>query len=190
VIRSVANHLHDISKIDKDLALKTLIRWEKENKQKDVLEFEYLKRHSLRTLIKNGDKETLKYLGYKSEINIELKNFKIKNDKVKIGEALEFSFEIINKNKKENIIQSLENLAEDLIIDYIIYFNNKDNNNLKSKKVFKLKEIKINNDKKILISKKHLFRFMTTRKLYSGAHKIILQINGKNYLEKSFDLYE
>jgi 3-methyladenine DNA glycosylase AlkC len=55
VTRSVANHLNDISKIDKDFVLRKLIEWEKENtihKMQTEKEMEFIKKHATRTLRK------------------------------------------------------------------------------------------------------------------------------------------
>jgi hypothetical protein len=58
-----------------------------------------------------------------------------------------------------------------VLIDYIIMYSNN------TQKVFKLKQLLVKNSENI--SKKHLFKTMTTKKLYSGKHTLKLQINGK-----------
>ena len=65
VTRSVANHLNDISKKDATLVLDTLKRWKKSKKQNEK-EMAFIINHALRTLIKNGDEETLLFLGFRS----------------------------------------------------------------------------------------------------------------------------
>ena len=174
VTRSVANHLNDISKIDAPLVLKTLKQWQKSNRQ-DKKEMDFIISHALRTLIKQGDKDTLIFLGYKTDPSIKIKNFTLSKTKIIIGEALEFAFEI-QANKKEN-----------LIIDYILYFRTKSGN--LNPKVHKIKKLSINPKESIKITKKHPFRAnMSTRKLYIGEHKIELQINGKIYECLEFEL--
>ena len=59
VTRSVANHLNDISKVDPDLVVRTLKGWKKAKKQTKS-ELDYLIRHSLRTLEKQGHTAALK----------------------------------------------------------------------------------------------------------------------------------
>jgi 3-methyladenine DNA glycosylase AlkC len=166
VMRSVANHLNDIAKIEPNLVIKTLIKWQQENKQKNKKQWGFLVKHSLRTLIKKGDKKTLEFLGFNPNPNVEIFDFKIKNADIKIGEYLEFEFEIMG--------------GEKLIIDYQINYPNN------TKKVFKIKVIDVK--KSITINKKHLFKLMTTKKLYSGEHKICLQINGKIMAQQAFIL--
>ncbi len=174
VTRSVANHLNDISKIDPSLVIDTLKRWQKTDRQAKK-EMEFIINHSLRTLIKTGDKKTMEFLGYRQNPSIKIDNFSLANDKIVIGEALEFCFDIKAEEK------------ERLIVDYIIHFKTK--NGSLSPKVHKLKKLEIEKDGSINISKNHPFKAnMTTRKLYLGAHKIELQINGKVYTCAKFDL--
>lgn len=173
VVRSVANHLNDISKFDPDLVVEILKRWKKEGKQ-EKKEMEYLINHSLRTSIKKGHKKSLKFLGFPPNVKIKIRNFLIKKNKINLGEYLEFSFEIFGE-KKQN-----------LIIDYKIIYPSK--NSRRSEKVFKIKKIILEKEEKKMIEKKHLFRKMTTKKLYSGEYIVKIQINGKFFSEEKFYL--
>jgi 3-methyladenine DNA glycosylase AlkC len=49
VTRSVANHLNDISKLNTNLVIETLIKWKKRNNSEDI---EYIISHSTRNLVK------------------------------------------------------------------------------------------------------------------------------------------
>mgnify|MGYP003999387021 CR=1 FL=1 len=169
VTRSVANHLNDISKIDPNLVIDTLKKWKKSNKSKDI---DYIISHSTRTLVKLGDKNTLEFLGYSTNPQIEIKNFNIINPEVIVWKNLELEFEII-WNKKEN-----------LIIDYKIYFIWKNWKLLP--KVFKIK--KINFTKNINIFKKHPLKIMTTKKLFEWIHFVEIQINWISFWKKEFRL--
>lgn len=172
VTRSVANHLNDISKIDPDFVLKTLDKWKKSCKQNDK-ELNYIINHALRTLIKKGHEETFDFLGYKSH-PILIKNFKINKKEIKLGESLEFSFKIIGERNAP------------LVIDYKITYPTP--NRKGSQKVFKLKKVQISEGEKMHIFKSHLFKQMTTKKLYSGVYKLELQINGKIIADQNFHL--
>ena len=176
VTRSVANHLNDISKLDASLVLETLKRWEKSSKQ-DKKEMDFIISHSLRTLVKNGDKDTMIFLGFPIEPAIKVKNFKLLKEEVLMGESLEFDFEI--KADKD----------VGLIVDYILHFCTK--SNALSAKVHKIKKLhmKIGETKKIKKSH-HFKKNMSTRKLYVGLHKVELQINGKIYESVEFQLNE
>lgn len=177
VTRSVANHLHDISKIDKDFVISKLKSWMSTNRQ-DKQEMEYIVKHSLRSLIREGDKDVLKLLNISHTVDVEILNFQLKDKVIKIGEYLNFSFKLLNKIKKES-----------LHVNYVIYFPGKDSQISKSKKIFKIKDIELNKNQEIIFSKKHLFRGdMTTRKIYKGKAKIEIQINGVSWIEQEFDL--
>ncbi len=174
VTRSVANHLNDISKKEPSLVLETLRRWKKSGKQ-DKKEMDFIINHALRTLIKNGDEATLGFLGYRVNPAIKIKSFTLSSEAIMIGESLRFSFEI--EAQKD----------EGLIVDYIVHFRTKAGKY--NPKVHKLKKLHIEEDEAIMIEKKHHFKAgMTTRKLFLGEHKIELQINGKIYASKNFNL--
>ena len=73
------------------------------------------------------------------------------------------------------------------MVDYVLYFQTKAGK--LTPKVHKIKKLEVKKGKRISISKKHPFKAnMTTRKLYSGEHKLVLQINGKQYEEVVFSL--
>jgi len=114
-------------------------------------------------------------LGYGSNPMIEVQNFKIESLEVKVGEALEFSFEIDAQKD------------EALMVDYVLYFQTKVGK--LTPKVHKIKKLNVTKGQLLSISKKHLFKAnMTTRKLYAGEHKVVLQINGNAYDEVVFNL--
>ena len=174
VTRSVANHLNDIAKIDAPLVVETLKRW-RDSKKQDEKEMEFILSHSLRTLVKDGNKEALALLGYHANPAIEVKNFHVESLALKVGESLTFSFDI--EAKKE----------EALMVDYILYFQTKVGK--LTPKVHKIKKLNLKKGELKTISKKHLFKAnMSTRKLYSGEHKLLLQINGQVFNEVVFDL--
>lgn len=173
VVRSVANHLNDISKIDIDFVLEVLERWRLEGRQEEE-EFDYLVKHTLRTAVKKGHQKSLEFLGFTISPKISIKSFCIKNKKIKIGEFLSFSFEVCSEERAN------------LVVDYKIIYPSKSSR--KSEKVFKIKKLKIEKGEYILVEKKHLFREMTTKKLYSGEHVLQVKINGKVFKEDIFYL--
>ncbi len=172
VTRSVANHLNDISKLDAPLVLQILKNWQKSKKQANK-EMQYIINHSLRTLVKDGDKDALEFLGYRQNPNIIVKDFLLDNHEVNIGEKLSFSY----------VLKAMSD--EELIIDYIVYFLTKSGK--LNPKVHKLKKLSIQKDEIINITKKHHFKAnMSTRKFYKGEHRLELQINGKIYSSATF----
>ena len=173
VTRSVANHLNDISKIDPDFVLEILKRWASTNKQNES-EMQYIINHSLRTSIKKSHRGTLEFLGYPTNPNISIETFSIQETNLKLGDSLIFSFEIIAHEKVS------------LMIDYNINYPMA--REKRSDKVFKIKKISLDQGESLTIEKKHLFKSMTTKKLYSGEYTLNLQINGHSYEKLVFNL--
>ena len=174
VTRSVANHMNDLSKTNPELAIDTLTRWKKSDKQKPE-EMDYIIRHAIRTMIKQGHPKALRLIGIAHAPNLKAADLNIPK-KVKMNSPLQFSFKILSKKNQK------------LIVDYILHFQNKAGK-LSGKKVFKLKTATVKANQPLTIEGRHPLRqFMTTRTLYPGRHKIEIQINGKIYNEAYFDL--
>ncbi len=173
VTRSVANHMNDISKKDPDLVIETLRAWQQSGRQA-ISEINFIMRHSLRTLVKQGNPEALELLGYPREPKIQIENFTLHTPEVAIDDALEFSFDIV----------SSEN--QNLMIDYVIHYVGSRGST--SPRVFKIKKGSFEQGETIHIHKKQLFRIMTTKKLYPGIHRVQIQINGVVAHEFSFNL--
>ena len=172
VVRSVANHINDISKADPELVIKKLLEWKRSGKQSPK-EMDYIIRHSLRTLVKSGNPKAMKLLGVSHKADVSVSNFKMPA-KIKMNSMLEFSF----------AVQAQEDAS--IIADYILYFQNK-SGKLNNKKVFKLKKLSLAKGEKVLLTKRHMLREqMTTRKLFRGKHELEIQINGKSFGKKSF----
>jgi 3-methyladenine DNA glycosylase AlkC len=174
VTRSVANHINDISKIEPDLAIDTLAKWRASQKQQPT-EMDYIVRHSLRTLVKQGNQKALNMLGFSPATSVSISKFVVPRQ-VTMNTALEFSFTVTSEEDA------------DVIIDYILYFQNKAGK-LSGKKVYKLTTHSLTKGVPAKISKRHMLREgMTTRKLFRGRHEIVLQINGTLYGRKTFTL--
>jgi len=174
VTRSVANHLNDISKIDSNLVIETLKRWKLEQKQ-NTKEMQYIVNHSLRTLVKKGDMETLSFLGFTDSPKVII-DLNLSNDKYNVGDYLEFEVEI---NPLEN---------SKVVVDYIVHYPTNAGNI--SKKTFKIKSLELFKNTKVIIKRKNKLENRTTRKLCSGIHKVFIQLNGLIVAEKEFILEE
>lgn len=165
VRKSVANHLNDITKDHPDFVINVLTRWKKEAESEHSLNIDWIIKHSLRTLIKEGHTGALKLIGV-SKAKIKLNRFKIKEKEISIGDRLNFEIEI----------QSTSNKDQKLVIDYIVHFVTA--NKKITLKVFKLKNSIIPARGIIKIETNHHFKKITTRNYYSGVHSIEIQING------------
>jgi 3-methyladenine DNA glycosylase AlkC len=174
VTRSVANHINDIAKIDAELALNTLARWQAMQQQTPA-EMDYIIRHGLRTLIKQGNPKAMQLLGVSDLVNVSVTAFEVPAQ-IEMNTALAFSVHLVAHE------------AADMIVDYIVYFQNKAGK-LSGRKVFKLKQVSMAQGETTILTKRHLLREdMTTRKLFRGQHIIELQINGTSYGKKEFQI--
>ncbi len=172
VRRSVANNFNDIGKDNPDIVVDTFRRW----KKNDNPGTQWIIKHALRSLIKQGNKGALEILGFPVTPEIIVFDFKLVSGKISIGENLEFNFQISSQTSK----------PQKLMIDYIIY-HMKANGQL-APKVFKLTQKEISGDGFLHLDKKHSFRKINTRKYYQGLHKIELKINGKSFGIIDFEL--
>jgi 3-methyladenine DNA glycosylase AlkC len=174
VTRSVANHLNDIAKSQPELVLETLSRWQSTGKQADG-ELQWMTKHSLRTLVKQGHAGALQHLGFATEPKIEITELRLTPAQVRPGEAFEFWM----------TLRALR--AESLVIDYEIEFAKAGGK--RSRKVHKLKQIQLKRGETVMLRKRHPLRAnATTFTLYPGTHFVTVQINGKPLERMSFEL--
>nr|WP_121271395.1 DNA alkylation repair protein [Pedobacter schmidteae] len=171
VRKSVANHLNDISKDNTAYMLQLLKSWDSSHPHTG-----WIIKHASRTLIKKGDQDSLSLFNFEKDVQLRLDNFGINTIHIKLGEELQFGFEL----------SSLKDTPQKLVVDYAIHYTKASGE--QSKKVFKLKEINLLPGQQLQFSKKQMFKDLTTRKHYSGQHHIEIMVNGKSYGKKEFDL--
>jgi 3-methyladenine DNA glycosylase AlkC len=174
VTRSVANHINDISKIEPSLVFTILKRWQQSEKQ-DPKEMTYIINQGLRTLIKKGNAEAIRFLNFSTNPKVIVSHFTLVNKTVKIGERVAFTA-FLTAQKDER-----------LLIDYSIDFQNKAGNGHNTK-VFKLKIVALKKGQSITIHKAHRMYHFSTRKLNPGKHILTLQINGSKVIKETFEL--
>lgn len=172
VRRSVANNLNDIAKDHPDLVVKTLRRWNNIKEEGT----QWLIRHAARTLIKQGNKDVLTVLGYSPKVEISVSRIKLDKPIVKMGESLNFSFEV----------HSTAQQTQTLVVDYVIHHVRA--NGKLTPKVFKLTNKTLEPGQTLKILKTHPFRFITTRKYYPGRHVLEIQVNGSSFGKTYFEL--
>jgi 3-methyladenine DNA glycosylase AlkC len=166
VRRSVANNLNDISKDHPDVVTDTLTRWQAEKV------YPWLIKHALRTLLKQGNKRALKLCGYNVDQQVFCQNFKIENERICLGENLNFTFDLECSQRGF------------FMVDFVVH-HMKANGKLKPK-VFKLSKAEFQGNKNF--QGVYKIRQMTTRKYYSGLHKLQIQVNGEVVASKDFFL--
>lgn len=171
VKKSVANHLNDISKDNAEWMLKVLKNWDTKNEHTA-----WIIKHACRTLIKKGNADSLSLFNFEKNSKVKIENFKLSKAKLKIGEALQFDFDLISE----------KNTSQKLVVDFSVHYVKKSGE--LSHKVFKLKELLLPPRQEIHIVKRHRFENFTTRQHYPGKHIIEILVNGRSIQSKSFKL--
>lgn len=164
VRKSVANNLNDISKDHPEWVVKNARNW---LKRSPVPETQWIVRHGLRTLIKQGDPGALSLLGYSERASWRLTHHTLKPKKLRMGEHLHFQLSIQNPGKKPLPV----------LVDYKIYHQKK--NGELTPKVFKLSQKVIGPGETLKLEKRHSFKPISTRRYHRGEHQISLLINGR-----------
>ena len=171
VRRSVANNLNDIGKDHPELVIEVLTDW---SRSKD-LGTQWIIKHASRSLIKDGNSKALGLLGYDPNVNVELVDLQVE-DKVEMGDVLNFSFSILSKEKT----------SKDLMVDFVVHYMKA--NGKQAAKVFKLAKTKIRSGEDREFNKKVSFKPISTRKYYKGLHAIEIQVNGTRFGKGEFEL--
>ncbi|MEI6864433.1 DNA alkylation repair protein [Flavicella sp.] len=170
VRRSVANNINDISKDHPSKILSLLKKWIGVSKERN-----WLVKHAARTLLKQGNSDALKLFGYGDVTNFETTVIHLLKNKVCIGDYLCFTFSIKNKSNK----------AQKVRLEYFIYFLLAKGK--LSKKIFKISERNLTANETLYYKRRHSFKIISTRKYYTGIHKVSLVING---VEKETDNFQ
>lgn len=168
---SVANNLNDIAKDNPQMVIALAKSWKGESKDVD-----WIIKHGCRTLLKQGNKEIMKLFGFDSIENITIENYQISTHKVKIGETVEFCFNLSNNNNRNTKIR----------LEYGIYYQ-KSNGTL-AKRIYKISEKEYAENSVTHIVRKHSFRVITTRHFYPGLHQIAIIVNGNEFDRLNFEL--
>lgn len=172
VQRSVANNLNDIAKDHPDLVAELLSQWNKINNKGT----QWIIGHASRTLLKQGHPKALELLGFPQNVKIHVNNLIVNRSTCKIGDGLEFSFEV----------QSLSAVKQNLMIDFIVHYMKA--NGKTAPKIFKLSRKVLPANGCIPLKKKISFKPINTRKHYLGRHEVEIQINGLKYGKVGFEV--
>lgn len=161
VRRSVANNLNDIAKDHPDLVTTTLKRWSQGASE----ERQWIIRHALRSLVKQGNPEALALMGV-YPANIELLDLKLDPDPLPFHGTLNIKLELRNNDRQ----------AHNCIIDYLVYFVGA--RGQQRSKVFKLRQARLEPGERLVLQQRHSFRPITVRRYYPGQHRVEVQVNG------------
>jgi len=176
VRKSVANHLNDISKDHPKVVINLLKNWQSAAGEVHREKIDWIVRHSLRTLIKAGMPDALKLIGVGPKVKIAVSKLKLNKKIYVMDDGIDFTFTVTSKANK----------PQKLVVDYVIHF--KKANGETSPKVFKLKTFTLKPKETVALKKVHPLKKITTRRYYSGAHAIEIQINGVKYAKSPWTL--
>jgi len=171
VRRSVANNLNDISKDHPQRVIQTLQEWN----QQPTDGIQWITRHALRGMVKAGDADALRLLGY-GEAQVELLNLTLEPALIRMGDTLEIRFDLRSTGEK----------SQQLMIDYRIHFVKA--NGKTSPKVFKLSTKELDAGETLTVQKRHPIKPITTRVYYAGVHHLDIQVNGNVIAGSDFTL--
>ncbi|WP_299042492.1 DNA alkylation repair protein [uncultured Tateyamaria sp.] len=173
VTRSVANHLNDVAKTDPDAVLDRLGAWEAGGDQAPK-ERDWMRRHALRTLIKDGHPGAMAMLGYRGDAPVTVA-LDVETPRAALGDALEFA------------VTLTANEPVPALVDYRIRFARP--NGKHGDKVFKLRVVEVTPGTPSVLKKVHKLKAnATTFELHPGAHGLVVQVNGVDRAEGTFEI--
>lgn len=175
VIRSVANHLHDIADDKPDLVLATLQRWKEAGRATDT-NFTFIAREALRTRLKQGWPPAYAFLGYASDAPIEISPLALERTEFVDGDTLTFSATLT------------ATASAALHVMYVI--SSTTPHGKPREKVYFLTRAVAEPGRSLPLAKSHALRSTATMKLAPGPHSIALQVNGRRFPAAQFQLVE
>jgi hypothetical protein len=171
VRKSVANHLNDISKDHPDWMLARLKSWDLAHPHT-----QWIAKRAARTLIKAGHQPALRLFNFGSKPAVTLTGLKLAPARIKLGQPIEFSFALTSASRQPQC----------LAVDYVIHYVKASGGT--APKVFKLRELTLAPGERQTLSKRQTFRNFTTRRHYSGPHRLEIQLNGRKVAQGAFIL--
>lgn len=171
VQKSVANHLNDLGKTESDWLLKLMRQWRRgagEPRQ-------WIINHALRTHIKAGDAAALEIIGIKP-VAVEQARLSLEPADLRIGGEVQATLQVRLKRTA----------GERILLDWVMHYHRPGRPALK--KVFKGSAIKSDDQQSLSINKTFPLAVQSTRKVYSGPHRIEAQLNGKTIAAADFEV--
>jgi len=172
VRKSVANNLNDISKDHPSLVLDLCEQWLGKSRNTD-----WIIKHACRSMLKAGNVRAMRLFGFGDPVEISVERLKLDKKKLHVGEDVRYTFSLQVASAKTCQVR----------LEYAVYFA-KAKGKI-SRKVFKISEntFEPGNHEK---SGKHSFADLSTRKHYTGEHKISIIVNGVEKAQAKFALVE
>ena len=173
VRRSVANNMNDISKDHPDLAVAVLEGWGAEKEEAVAL-----RKHALRTLLKQGHAGALELLGFSKDAKATVTEISVVPREGRVGEHVTMEFTVVSTGVE----------PQPVMIDYAVRYQNVSGTG--SRKVFKGKVEELAAGASITLKRKISLQQMTTRRIVPGPHVVEAQLNGVVRAEAAFDVVE
>ena len=172
VRRSVANNLNDISKDHPERVVDVAERWWVDSSK----DRQRLVRHALRTLVKAGDARALAVLGYGADSPVTIRAVTSSPKVVEIGGKVRIEVELENSSEQ----------AAGALVDLRVHFVKA--NGSTRPKVFKGGELALKAGGVALVRKSVSLAQHSTRKHYSGAHRVEVMLNGTTHPGDDFEV--
>jgi len=170
VRRSVANHLNDVCKDHPDRALAMAARWA----EGATRHRKWVVRHGLRTLLKAADPQALALIG-RPPVDVEVLDLSAA-ESVADGERLPFRVTLHNRGDSPAPVRA----------DYLLHLVKK--NGTRRPKAFSLGDFTLAPGERRQLERNHDFKPISTRRYYSGTHRIEVRINGQPGAGVDFEL--
>ena len=162
VQRSVANHLNDIAKAHPERVVELCDRWWREGGEAT----QWIVRHALRSLVKQGDPTALAVLGFAAPRRLDAR-LAVDPERLEIGGSAVLRARVSNRSRREQA----------LMIDFVVHYVKASGKS--SPKVFKWKQVEVAAGDTMKLEKRLAFRHVSIRRIHPGTHRIELQINGQ-----------
>ena len=171
VRKSVANHLNDIAKDHPHL----VADWLEKHLPGASRERHALLRHASRSLIKGGDTRVLGAFGQGAQFRGEAV-LSISPARIKLGDAIVLDVVLHPSGMK----------PQSLVVDYAVHHIKA--NGSASPKVFKGWTLALPPTLPSSLRKTHAIKPITTRRYFSGTHRVELLVNGRVVAQAQFEL--
>jgi 3-methyladenine DNA glycosylase AlkC len=171
VRRSVANHLNDIARDHPGL----IADWLERHLPGASPKRRSLLRHASRSLVKRGDPRVLAAWGLGARLRGEAA-LAVTPARVKLGDGVTLEVTLRSRGKA----------GQALVVDYAVHHVKA--NGRSSPKVFKGWTLELAAGQTRSLVKRHAIKPITTRRYFSGMHRVQLLVNGRAVAEAAFEL--
>jgi 3-methyladenine DNA glycosylase AlkC len=172
VRRSVANNLNDLGKVHPALLAEVCEQWLMDA----TPDRRALVEHALRSAVKRGDDRALRLLGYGAKPSVSVENVRFTPKRVAVGGRVAMTFDV----------RSTARVEQELLVDVAVHFVKA--NGKPSRKVFKLKRVKLAARDHVELRMSISLAVHTTRKPQPGKHSVDVIVNGAVFPASAFEV--